>query len=185
MTSPAAYSAPASTPQPSLLLLAPHRSELTLNPIDQGYVDWIHDSQLNGYSFYRFDIAFNSSGASRPHKWLEYFDRKVAFKIQKRLGASVPVNSLIREYEYGIKSRNRVSRDWRSPHHIHALIGVPSALGHKMTGHRLKIDLKSLPEVSSVYIALIPDNDLDPTKTVKAAYCYMRKGKTYRPLGSD
>lgn len=54
-----------------------------------------------------------------------------------------------------------------------------------MTSHRLKKDLESLAAVSSVHIDLIPDNDSNPAKTVHAAYAYMRKGKTFRPLGAD
>ena len=173
------------TQQPPLQIMDPHQSEPRLHPFDDLWIAWIHERQLEGFSFYKFDITFNSSGHQRSTEWLNYFDRNVVYKIQKVIGAGRTILTDIREYEFGIRSRNRVTADWRCPHHIHALIGVPTAQGSRMMSKRLKKDLESLAEVSSVYIDLIPDNDTNPSKTVRAAYAYMRKGKTHRPLGAD
>ena len=172
--------------QQSLRLMGDHDQERRLHYLDEPYIDWILDKQNTGSNFYKVDITFNSSGSTaRPSQWLEYYNRNVVYKIQKVIGSKHSILHDIREYEFGIKSRNRVTSDWRCPHHIHALIGVPSAQGSRMMSKRLKKDLESLAEVSSVYIDLIPDNDTNPSKTVRAAYAYMRKGKTHRPLGAD
>jgi hypothetical protein len=169
--------------QQSLHRMEYQRPEFELHPTDYEWIDWIKKHQKNGYCFFKFDITFSASGYSRNEvRWLEYFNHKVSYKIRKRIGFSRPILDLIREYEFDIKSRKYTGTDWRCPHHIHSIIGVPQDQSLKMSSHRLKRDVESLPEVSSVHIELIPDNDADSHKTVERAFAYMRKRKTYRPL---
>ena len=172
-------------PQPTLPDTEPRSMEPRLHPFDELWLSWIRQRQLSGFTFFKFDITFHASGNFQSQRWLSYFDQRVLYKVRKVIGLGATIISDIREYEFGIKSRKRLTDDERNPHHVHALIGVPSNRGHRMASRRMRKDLTSLAEVSSVHIDLIPLDDSDPTRTLRAAYAYMRKGKTYRPLGAE
>jgi hypothetical protein len=157
--------------------------ERSLHPSDYYWIDWIKDQQKNDYSFFKFDVTFCSSGiCARPNHWLEYYQRKVILKIQKTIGASNKLIDVIREYEFDQHSRSYSGADWRCPHHIHAIIGVPRSRSDRMASFPMKRDIESLREVSSVWIDLIPETATDPQKSVEAAFGYMRKRKTFRPM---
>jgi hypothetical protein len=178
--------------------VAPHEPEESLRStaasVDSAWLSWLQQSQMNGFYLYKVDVTFSSSGAAAaPQRWLEYFDRRVAYKIKKALGFRprkdkghtshpCPVNTEAREYEFDIKSHAYHGTDWRCPHHIHAIVAVPEDMAYRMTSPRLKADLMSLKDVSSVHVELIPSDSSDPGKTLLRAYYYMRKGKTSRPL---
>jgi hypothetical protein len=183
---------------PTLPVVAPHDWEGSLRctaaSVDSAWLSWLQESQMNGFYLYKVDVTFSSSGAAAaPQRWLEYFDRRVAYKIKKALGFRprkdnartsypCPVTTEAREYEFDIKSHSYHGADWRCPHHIHSIVRVPEEVAPRMTSRRMKTDLMSLKEVSSVHIERIPSNNSDPGKTLLRAYYYMRKGKTSRPL---
>ena len=50
-----------------------HDLEKALTSLDTAWINWIYDRQANGYSFYKFDVTFNSSGLASPFKWISYF----------------------------------------------------------------------------------------------------------------
>ena len=56
-----------------------------LPPIDEIWVEWIKDLQSAGYSFFKFDLTFSSSGSRNEKKWNDYFNSKVVYKIEKVL----------------------------------------------------------------------------------------------------
>jgi hypothetical protein len=163
-----------------------HRVNYTgrpLHPLDPHWIDWIKQSQKNGNSFFKIDVTFNSSSEKNLESlWLHYFDQRIIYKIKKVIGPSHNVIDVVREYEFGLKFKSQRSNDWRCPHHIHAIVGVPDYRSPQMLSERLKRDLTSLSDVSSMHIELIPVDSYDPHKTVAAAFAYMRKGKTHRPL---
>jgi hypothetical protein len=155
----------------------------SLHPSDQHWIAWIKQSQKDGNSFFKIDVAFNSStGKDLETLWLRYFHDRIAYKIKKVIGPSHNVIDVVREYEFGLRFKSRHNKDWRCPHHIHAIVGVPDHRSCQMLSDRLKRDITSLSEVSSVHIELIPVDSSDPHKSIAAAFAYMRKGKTYRPL---
>ena len=154
-----------------------------LHSSDPIWIDWIQNLQKTGYSFFKVDVTFNSSNANEMESyWLHYFDQKIVYKVRKVIGPSHNLIDVLREYEFGSKFKSRRSKDWRCPHHIHAILGVPDDRSKQMLSTGMARDLNSLAEVSSTHIELIPVDCSDPHKTVAAAFAYMRKGKTHRPL---
>jgi hypothetical protein len=160
----------------------PHHGARRLHPSDPVWIDWMKQLQQDGtYSFFKVDVTFRSSAAGcREQHWLEYFNDRVLYKIRKMVRGKV--FDQVREYEHGEKYKARDNPDGRYPHHIHSIVGVPPARAGRMLSARLKKDINSLPEVSSCHIEPIPADSTDPHKTLEAAFAYMRKRKTFRPM---
>lgn len=167
--------------------------ELAEHPIDrvkksdEAYVQWIRDEQTKGWVFIKFDVTFAASGDSPSEDfWRDYYYRRVIPDVRVFISDVAEMNELIAEYEFGIHGQKRQDFDERKPHHIHAILGLKCAKERAEAFARRIVewanDEKRSKALSSVYAAVIPDNDDDVTKTVRKAFYYMRKGKYRRTL---
>jgi len=184
-----------SAQHPELPMMGPQESERFLPSLasatDAAWIQWLDRQQKNSSSLFKLDVTFVSTGTTASADfWLEYFDERVVYKINKALGLrprkkQAPagiVNASAREFEFDIKTARYRGVDWRCPAHIHSIVAVPNKFAARMTSTRLEKDLTSLPLVSSVHIDPIPTHDPSGRRTLLRAYCYMRKRKTFRPL---
>ena len=168
------------------------QDEFPQSPIeanDLAWIEWLDSQQKTGQSLFKLDVTFDSTGTTASADvWLEYFDTRVVFRLNKSLGfrprkgkgSSGIVNASAREFEFDVKSAGYKGADWRCPAHVHSIVVVPARFAPRMTSKRVKVDLESLRRVSSVHIEPVL-NDPTTGRTLKHAYFYMRKGKTFRP----
>src|ERR1700683_1572603 len=98
-----------------------------LHTTDYKLIEWLEGYQRNAFDLFKVDVTFNSSGSTGNEiKWLQYYDEHVVHKIHKNIGLRQRVNCCVREYEFNVPSRTYRGIDWRNPHHIHAIVAVPS-----------------------------------------------------------
>ena len=166
----------------------PQSSPIEAN--DLAWIDWLQNQQKTGQRLFKLDVTFDSTGTTASADvWLEYFDTRVVSRLNKSLGfrprknkgSSGVVNASAREFEFDVKSAGYRGTDWRCPAHVHSIVVVPARFAPRMISNRVKTDLEALQRVSSVHIEPVL-NEPAAGRTLKNAYFYVRKGKTFRPL---
>jgi hypothetical protein len=140
---------------------------------DRQSIDWLH---TNGhqYQFYFMTVTFkDSSPGDKRQKYTGFFDGNyINRKLLRLIGYSHGDLALfMREYECSLMGSMSNSH---CPHHIHAVIGVPSG------GNQLRLMRnykKALAPRRSRIIASVDLNPLVTDDDVTRTYQYMRKGK--------
>jgi hypothetical protein len=144
---------------------------------DVQILNWIQSK--TDYKWYLFTVTFSDSSiVPRRDKYISVFDTYVHRRIHKQVGYSHRPITVVREYECGVIGS---SGNINCPHHVHCILGVPVTARNDrlIKGYRRAI---ACPKSR-----LIESADLKELKTdsdVERAYCYIRKGKWHRTMGT-
>lgn len=134
---------------------------------------------MNDHKWYLFTVTFkDSSVGPKQEKYINLFDTYVHKRIQKRIGYLHRAITEVREYECSVIG---ASGNLNCPHHVHCILGVPV----RARNDRLLKDYQVA--IAHPKSRLIESADLQELKTetdVERAYCYVRKGKWHRTVGT-
>jgi hypothetical protein len=140
-------------------------------------LDWIQSK--NDHRWYLLTVTYkDSSFVSKEQKYLYLFDTYVRKRIHKKIGYSHKPITDVREYECSVIGS---SGNIYCPHHVHCILGIPAIA----RTDRLVKDYKvALAHPRSRFIESVNLKELTTEKDIERAYCYIRKRKWYRTMGS-
>ena len=152
-----------------------------MKKMNSSWSDWYDNDLSQTHLVLTVTVVFKSSG-QKPNlpRWSSFYKNKVLWKLDKQISRR-KVKSVIYgddfKYEFLEKSKYKGVGDLRSPHHIHGIICVPHQHAEKIWNdemdsvtERLKKDLKSVKEISTIMIERIRGSSL-------SWITYINKGK--------
>jgi hypothetical protein len=141
---------------------------------DVRVLNWIQSK--TDHKWYLFTVTFKSSSLVPTHdKYINLFDTYVHRRVHKKIGYSHKPITFVREYECGVIGS---SGNINCPHHVHCILGVPvTARNDRLLKHYQMAIVHPVIESADL-------KQLTTEKDIERAYCYMRKRKWHRMMGS-
>jgi hypothetical protein len=144
---------------------------------DVQILNWIQSTK--DHKWYLFTVTFkDSSVGPKQEKYINLFDTYVHKRLQKKIGYSHRAITFVREYECGVIG---ASGNINCPHHVHCILGVP------VTARNDRLIKQCQSAIAHPESGIVESADLKELKTgtdVEQAYCYIRKGKWHRMMGT-
>lgn len=129
--------------------------------------EWI-ESMRKDWTPFAITAVFKASGSvPRPDYWLDMYKHKVVWKVNKRLCRHAKELIVVHEfgcyYEFDESSLKKSFADKRHPHHVHAILLIPTSMTNRVWNEveqklspRLEKDFQSISIVSSILMEPIP-----------------------------
>lgn len=145
---------------------------------------WL-ESLRKDWTPFAITTVFKSSGCRpRPDHWLDEYKHKVVWKVNKRLDKNarelIPIHDIACYYEFGESSLMKTLADKRRPHHVHAILLIPTSRLSRVwsaeegeLNSRLAQDFQSIRTVSSVLMEPVREGECIDWMT------YSAKGKPF------